>query len=102
MASDRASLSRQAPAAIATAIKPNTTDKALERRSLRRTSSFPTTGMLFSAWQAITQEEQPEHLDRSMTMAQWWGPFGWGSYMLGCTGLPTPPSMGRAEAGSLR
>ena len=32
----------------------------------RRTSSLPTTGMLFSAWQAITHAEQPVQALRSM------------------------------------
>ena len=36
----------------------------------RRTSSLPTTGMLFSAWQAMTQAEQPVQALRSMTMPQ--------------------------------
>ena len=35
---------------------------------LRRTSSLPTTGMLFSAWQAITQAEHPVQALRSITM----------------------------------
>src|SRR5437660_757864 len=35
-----------------------------------RTCSFPTTGMLFSAWQATTQALQPVQAVRSITMAR--------------------------------
>ena len=34
------------------------------------TCSRPTTGMLFSAWQAMVQALQPMHASRSTTMAQ--------------------------------
>ena len=39
-------------------------------RGCGSTSSRPTTGTLFSAWQAITQAEQPVHLSKSMTIPQ--------------------------------
>src|SRR5690606_10387691 len=35
------------------------------------TSSFPTTGTLFSAWQAITQAPQPVQAFRSMDRLKW-------------------------------
>ncbi len=38
---------------------------------LRRTPPFPTTGMLFSAMQAMTQALQPVHALRSIVMPHW-------------------------------
>ncbi len=37
---------------------------------LRATCSFPTVGMLFSAWQAMVQAPQPMQRERSMAMPQ--------------------------------
>ena len=39
----------------------------------RSTSSGPTTGTLFSDWQATRQALQPMQRSRSMTMPQAWG-----------------------------
>ena len=44
-----------------------------------RTSSLPTTGTLFSDWQAIKQAEQPVQAFKSTTMPHQWPVLGWSS-----------------------